>query len=215
MATWIQDITKAFEQYGGVASLPDIYKLTALLRTEPLPRNHRAIIRREIENHSSDSKVFKNKEDLFYTVYGLGKGIWGLRKNLIQTPKAIDLEFLERNESPGKTKTEIYRILRDTRLARQLKILHNHECQICGKRIEFGDEIGYSEAHHIQPLGGNHCGPDVPENILVLCPNHHVMMDYGLMKISEDEIRTKSGHTIGSTYINYHNTHICRNTIAQ
>ncbi len=32
---------------------------------------------------------------------------------------------------------------------------------------------------HIQPLGVPHNGPDELPNLLCLCPNHHVMFDFG------------------------------------
>jgi 5-methylcytosine-specific restriction protein A len=34
-----------------------------------------------------------------------------------------------------------------------------------------------------------HNGPDVFENILVLCPNHHAEFDYGLIAIDVDDFR--------------------------
>lgn len=37
----------------------------------------------------------------------------------------------------------------------------------------------YAEAAHIRALGSPHNGPDVIENVLCLCPNHHVLFDNG------------------------------------
>lgn len=37
-------------------------------------------IRSTLEQYSSDSDNFKGKEDLFYSVLGKGKGVWGLRE---------------------------------------------------------------------------------------------------------------------------------------
>ncbi|MCX5892441.1 MAG: HNH endonuclease, partial [Deltaproteobacteria bacterium] len=57
--------------------------------------------------------------------------------------------------------------------------------------------------HHIKPLGSPHDGPDVRENILCVCPNHHVMLDYGVIEL--DGVQLPG---IGREYINYHNEHI-------
>jgi HNH endonuclease len=102
--------------------------------------------------------------------------------------------------------TTTFRILRDTSLARQIKRIHNHKCQICGFSIELPDGSRYAEAHHIRPLGTPHDGPDIEGNILVLCPNHHSMCDYAAMKLDLDQLRTHAGHAISEEFINYHNS---------
>jgi len=92
--------------------------------------------------------------------------------------KDLDIE----NEYPLRTKVEINRIVRDTALTKKLKTLYNNGCQICGLVIGF-EYAGYSEAHHIRPLGDPHKGPDTTDNIIVLCPNHHVEFEYGFIAI--------------------------------
>lgn len=41
----------------------------------------------------------------------------------------------------------------------------------------------YAESHHIRPLGKKHQGIDHQSNMVVLCPNHHAMFDYGVIAI--------------------------------
>jgi hypothetical protein len=105
----------------------------------------------------------------------------------------------------------VYRILRDTALARRVKALHNNECQICGHTIVLINGLRYSEAHHIRPLGDPHNGPDVIDNILCVCPNHHAELDYGVRPLSLVELRTALGHSIREEYVRYHNDVIHRN----
>ncbi|MCO7068740.1 HNH endonuclease, partial [Vibrio paracholerae] len=83
---------------------------------------------------SSDSDGFKNGQDLFYSVNGLGGGMWGLRNKLAYTPKAADLP--KGTKEPEREYTTTYRVLRDTNLARKLKLLYNNSCQICGLQIQ-------------------------------------------------------------------------------
>lgn len=86
---------------------------------------------------------------------------------------------------PAKRKAVVVqRIVRDTAAARAVKVKHDYTCQVCGTRIETS-EGPYAEAAHIRPLGRPHDGPDVAENILCLCPNHHVMFDHGGFSIQE------------------------------
>ena len=110
-------------------------------------------------------------------------------------------------EPPSRIATRIYRILRDTDLARGIKSRHDYKCQICGHRIALPDGRFYAEAHHIKPLGV-HKGLDVAGNILCLCPNHHAELDLGVRSIEISELRCVSGHEIQRRYVDYHNTKI-------
>ena len=104
-----------------------------------------------------------------------------------------------------RAETVIYRIIRDTTLARRVKAMHGFECQICGLSIELPGGSRYAEAHHIQPLGKPHDGPDVLENILCVCPNHHAELDYGVLKLRLDLIRQREVHAPAAQYVDYHN----------
>ena len=206
MTTWLEDLTNALERLGGVASLQDIYKEIEQIRSGRLSEYWQANVRAIIEDFSSDSIRYKNKKDVFFSAEGIGGGIWGLRSTQLTSPKANDLELQEENIlPPQRAKLETYRILRDTQLARTLKALHRDTCQICETRITLLDGKSYSEAHHIKPLGNNHNGLDVAENILVLCPNCHVKCDYGAILLSLNTLRLHPSHRIGSEYIEYHN----------
>ena len=222
MGKWVDDIITALTKLDGVASLSDIYQEVRQVRPSPHPESLSAIVRGTIEDHSSDSARYKGK-DLFFSVKGLGSGVWGLRSFVTQTPKAVDVyestdddndEAVNRNgdlggnQSPGRKRQEIYRVLRDTKLACQIKLLNHHCCQLCGTSILLADGKNYSEAHHIKPLGRPHNGPDIVSNIIVLCPNHHVMLDYGAIKLNISDIQMNADHTISEEFIEYHNERI-------
>ena len=126
------------------------------------------------------------------------------------SPISTDFEGPE-NIEPQRTLTTSYRIIRDTKITRVLKALHSNLCQICGETIPLPNGQKYSEAHHIKPLGNPHDGPDIPSNILILCPNHHAMCDYGSIKIDASKIRRHPDHEIGVEFIEYHNEFIAPN----
>lgn len=207
MATWVEDIVKALSNLGGIAPLSAIYAEVRKVRPAPHPPSLEATVRNSIESHSSDSKNFRGK-DLFFSAKGVGSGIWGLRSAAEHTPEAVDLDLPPGMEEPGRVQQKIYRILRDTELARQIKLLHKHTCQICGCSIDLPTGERYSEAHHIKPLGSPHFGPDVAENIIVLCPNHHVMLDYGVIPLEPTQIRNHPNHAISAQFIAYHNNRV-------
>ena len=208
MATWVEDIVTALQQLGGVGTLQEIYQEIERIReASALPRTWRAIVRAVLERYSSDSVMFQG-EDLFYSVHGIGAGIWGLRSSVQKTPEAVDLEPPSNLGFEGVKKVEAltYRILRDTKTARTLKALYKDTCQLCGTQIRISGGRTYSEAHHIRPLGAPHNGPDIAANIVVLCPNCHVLCDYGAIQL--DITKMKVLHPIGQEYIAYHNAHI-------
>jgi len=129
------------------------------------------------------------------------------RKRIFQafssaSPKAIDIA-----PPPDRVESTAYRILRDTNIARKIKEIYDHRCQLCKTSIEIGQGCRYAEAHHLRPLSQG--GPDVMENVLCLCPNHHVMLDYGGMRLQKGDFQLLS-HDVGDEFIEYHNTKVFR-----
>jgi hypothetical protein len=208
MPTWIEDISTSLSNLGGVAKLADIYREVKDVRKGPHPKSIEATIRGAIERNSSDSAAHVGKNDIFFSVHGLGAGIWGLRSFAQATPLANDIGLLPAGViEPSRRQQTTYRILRDTELARKLKLLHKDRCQLCRVTLAVAGKT-YSEAHHLIPLGAPHGGPDTPENIIVVCPNCHVQLDYFSIYLSREMITSTSGHSVGDASLRYHNTHV-------
>jgi putative restriction endonuclease len=117
---------------------------------------------------------------------------------------------------PAFATTTISRRIRDTAMSRALKQLYEFQCQVCGAAVPTFDGRPYAEGAHVRPLGRPHLGVDAKENILCLCPNHHVELDLGGMVILDDmsvattttlnpfaELRWKSGHRISQANASY------------
>jgi 5-methylcytosine-specific restriction protein A len=81
----------------------------------------------------------------------------------------------------------------------------------------------YAEGHHLRPLGRPHEGPDTPENLVVLCPNHHADFDYGLVsvdpgsltvahayepRLSGTTLTVDGDHPLAPEHLAYHNREI-------
>lgn len=205
MGTWVEDISKSLINLGGVARLADIYAEVKRVRPAPHPKSIEATIRGAIERNSSDSEAHQGARDIFFSVNGLGGGIWGLRSSSAPTPLANDITALPAGAiQPGRQQQTTYRILRDTELARRLKVLHKDRCQLCSITLLVAGKP-YSEAHHIIPLGEPHNGPDTSGNIIVVCPNCHVQLDYFSIVLDPEAITTVDGHLIASASLKYHN----------
>jgi putative restriction endonuclease len=101
--------------------------------------------------------------------------------------------------------------VRDTAVSRKVKELYEFHCQVCGNRLKCEGGF-YAEGAHIRPLGAPHNGPDVISNILCLCPNDHVLFDYGAISIADDlcligqsgRLRISDQHQIELSHLKYH-----------
>lgn len=114
-----------------------------------------------------------------------GYYVWRYRLRRIDSDERQVAEEQEEYRVPKRVQQSTLRVVRDTEQARRIKKLYDYRCQVCGTRLE-GSGGPYAEAAHIKPLGQPHNGPDVPENVLCLCPNHHVLFDYGGFSIADD-----------------------------
>jgi hypothetical protein len=66
------------------------------------------------------------------------------------TPEASDKN--EPEEEAVRSLCTVYRILRDTQLAREIKYIHNYQCQVCHREgLQLKDGKLYAEVHHIKP----------------------------------------------------------------
>ncbi len=117
-------------------------------------------------------------------------------------PKSADLA------KPQRLQIQTNRVIRDTKVSRWIKYIHEYRCQLCNNTINLGNGEFYAEAHHIKPLGAPHYGPDIVENVICVCPNCHVLLDYGAVSLDIGKITSVPGHEISEEYIKYHNTMI-------
>lgn len=97
------------------------------------------------------------------------------RNEIIQELRSLTPQSAEIIEYKGQT----YK--RDNKTIAQLKILRHFKCQICDSNILKKDGSLYVEAAHIKRKSEK--GTEMPNNILILCPNHHKEFDLGNKKI--------------------------------
>ncbi len=172
---------------------------TSWITDELKDRGHWDILPSTPEN--TINRNISQSPDVFTKV---GRDQYRLCVEHYDTPEVINPVEIAENipDIPDTREHTVVRPLRNTKLVEQLKLLHGHRCQICGLALELKNRL-YSEGHHIQPLGHN--GPDQAANILILCPNHHVMCDYGGIKLSLEILRLDSLHNVSPKFVNWHN----------
>jgi hypothetical protein len=164
------------------------------------------------------------RDDGFLTFLGAGKYQVNLGfPDLIGEPEPLHHPGFE---LPA-TRTVVHRLrLRCTLLASEIKQRYNCTCQLCRMPVVLSNKLFYAEAHHLRPLGAPHLGPDIPGNIVVLCPNHHIMFDRGVVKISLDDysvrhlvpdvfaagtrLHVATWHGIDAQCLEYYNKHVVR-----
>jgi putative restriction endonuclease len=118
-------------------------------------------------------------------------------------------------EPAPRYEATVSRLVRDTTITRQVKLLHGYRCQVCGERLATPGGF-YAEAAHIRPLGAPHHGPDVLSNVLCLCPNHHALFDFGSFGVADDyallgqpgQLRRLPAHQPDLAQLAYHRQHI-------
>ncbi|MEM0135534.1 MAG: HNH endonuclease, partial [Thermoplasmatales archaeon] len=110
----------------------------------------------------------------------------------------MEIENLYRNESVEKIREELkslspkspkfetiqgIRFTRDRATVAKLKILREFRCQICSTRILMKNGSYYAEGAHIRLKSSG--SPETPDNIIILCPNHHKEFDLGKREVIE------------------------------
>lgn len=93
------------------------------------------------------------------------------KDEIIQELKSLNPKLPIQIEFTGKT------FKRDNKTTTQLKFLRDFKCQMCETKIPKKDGSFYIEAAHITRK--SYKGPETPDNILILCPNHHKEFDFG------------------------------------
>ena len=116
------------------------------------------------------------------------------------------------NIEPKSRTVRIVQTIRATKVTDSVKEIHDHSCQICSTRLTTPGGA-YAQGCHIKPIGRPHKGPDIPQNVLTLCPNCHVLFDELAIWIEDDltlrgaaagKLRTHPSHKISEEFLRYH-----------
>jgi len=127
----------------------------------------------------------------------------------------------EGNLNPGRASvTKSARIKRDLNVPKWIKATYEDQCQACGTTVKTPSG-SYSQGAHIKGLGFPHSGADTTNNMLCLCPNCHVMFDFGSLYVKDDletlvnvitgnetKLLVSADHKLDLEAIQYHRLHV-------
>ena len=103
MATYKEDTILALKNLGGAAHLSKIMNEVSKLREGNLNASWQDTVREVLYENSQDSKYGRGKygsgENIFYSVEGKGKGVWGLREMFAVAP--TDLDWFQQLRTDG------------------------------------------------------------------------------------------------------------------
>jgi len=210
----VEDIELALFNLGGAGSLKDIYEEIGKLKGFSLTSNQQAKVRQQLQYYNKESPHYQNKGDLFFKLNGIRDGLWGLRSQQDEVrEEAIevheDIRGLSFDNLPAGSaapkyyKSTIVRVIRNIVVSSYLKKLYDYTCQICRTRLDVEPNAAYAEAHHIIPLSEG--GADTPDNIIVLCPNHHVLCDHRSIELSPNKLVISPIHELAADSLSWHN----------
>ena len=170
-------------------------------------------IQKIVETHCPTKKGYNNKpvfESFAIGYYRLSDHnywveLWKDDSIATQILKLNSGDQSEDLELTARTFRELNILKRNKNLVLNLKRLYNNTCQLCGTKLKIAENIFYSEVHHVKSLGAPHNGPDTVTNMIVVCPNCHVLLDFSAIEIFKDKINVKEPHKVDDSYIDYHN----------
>lgn len=200
----LSQIIEAMNALGGHCYYKDLYAKIAELHPDCYENyskigNWKASIRANIERFSSDSKSFQGKNDVFYSIDGLGKGHWGLRTPDIteQTMdySADDEGFLEGKMAYKKHLVRERNHALKVQTIKKFKATHGNNiyCEICGFDFykTYGD-IGkdFIEVHHTIPISTIKENEKTKvEDMALLCSNCHSMIHRRRPWLKKEDIK--------------------------
>lgn len=195
----VDSVVEALRSLGGQARPIEIAAEIRRILPGPHPGTLLNSVRGRIQECSSDSKFWKKKRDLFYSVHGIGGGVWGLREMDLLSPSnhdgfADDAEPYLADEGAASLKTHLRRE-RSRKLVNQFKRnLKSFTCCIC--TFDFSQRYGqvgqgFIEAHHVVPVAKLKPGSKTRiDDLVPVCSNCHRML-HRSGGVSIDELKRR------------------------
>lgn len=195
---WEEEIKIVLGELGGEAPYCDIYQLIEDRNIMILGDSWKSAIRGCMERFSSNSQVYKKGgRDVFYSVNGIGEGVWGLRDYKVTMGKNNLTE--DDNAFPeGKKILKLHigrernpQVIRDAK--ENFKNIHGKlYCEVC--RFDFFAKYGeigqdFIEGHHTIPICDmNEDAVTRVEDIALVCSNCHSMLHRKRPWIKKEEL---------------------------
>ena len=191
--TYLSEIINALEHLNGCGSLQEIYeyieknKMLPAIKTNENWKNN---VSATIQRHCSETMSYRGALDIFYSVYGLGEGYWGLNsmkklnlgKDIVPIEQRIEKLIIDDNRI-SETEKEMLVKARIGQGEFRKKLINKYKkCIITGitdERILL--------ASHIKPWrSSNNIERLSEENGLILSPLYDKLFDIGLITFDKN-----------------------------
>lgn len=191
--TYLSEIKKALEALDGCGSLKEIndyIESQNILPSIKTNQNWKDNVRATIQRHCSETKSYNGSEDIFYSVYGLGEGYWGLKsmknvnlsRSITPIEKRLETVVYNDNKISLTEKEMIVKSRVGQGIFREKIIKKYDKCIITGitdKRLLL--------ASHIKPWrSSNNIERLSTENGLLLSPLYDKLFDIGLISFDKN-----------------------------
>ena len=194
-----ETVVAALRSLGGQARPVEIAEEVRRLFPGPHTGHLLQSVRARIQECSSDSHHWKGKRDLFYSVHGIGGGVWGLRDMDSLNPANQDglvdaVETYLAAEGVATLRTHLRRERSKALIDRFKKQLNTFACSVCD--FDFGKvygELGHGfvEAHHKVPIAQLEPGTKTRiADLAAVCSNCHRML-HRRGTLSVEELRSQ------------------------
>lgn len=190
--SYVTEVIEVLKILGGMATLKEIYE--GIEKRNYLPaiysnRNWRDNVRATLQRHCSQTKSYRGAKDLFYSVYGLNEGIWGLCAYKIDTTSSgtpLENRIIKDINGDDKisetTKTMLIEARKGQGYFRQQLLEKYHKCLITGI-----DDPRLLIASHIKPWrSANNQERLSVENGLILSALYDKLFDEGLISFDKN-----------------------------
>lgn len=202
---WLEEVIDALTELGGTGTLKDISERVYERGVMDFNSNpyYKDRIRGTIYNHSSSGTYYKGEiggeKDVFFSVNGIGKGVWGLRN---YTPELNNVDLTEEDTAFPEGKKRLRQHVTRERNPKVIKIAKDKFkqensgrlfCEICNFDFyETYGEIGedFIEGHHIIPVSDLEEDQKTRvEDIAIVCSNCHRMLHRRRPWLSKEELK--------------------------
>ena len=191
--TYLSEIEYALHELGGMGSLQEINLIIEsrnLLPAITSNRNWKDNVRATIQRHCSATRSYNGAEDVFYSVYGLGEGYWGLNSskslNIADEINPIEqrkIDSVIKSNNLSSTEKQSIILSRRGQGEFRKKIINKYKkCIVTGisdKRLLVASHIKpWRNADNIERLS--------EDNGFLLSPLYDKLFDIGLITFTTD-----------------------------
>ena len=99
------------------------------------------------------------------------------QSNIDQLEETLKPNLKTSYERAPRSEVTYEKIKRIRDNTKKIKMMYDYKCQVCETKLDVPSGDPISIGAHIKGVGRPSNGPDVVENMLCLCPNHHAQFD--------------------------------------